>query len=162
MRIYQKIAQLVSSAQHCNEEWANKAVEELEELVLEYLPHGSGFDSGCEVDVDASKSNRVIIHTSFHHMSEYGFYTGWTEHDVIVTPSMTSGFDIRVTGRNTRDDIKSYIAETFDDCLSCYYDASQDTESRLRRLAEVVDHFLCHENTFAELKAANAAIQSVL
>jgi hypothetical protein len=44
-------------------------------------------------------------------MNDTGYYDGWTEHTVTVTPSF-SGINIRVSGRN-RNDIKDYIHETF-------------------------------------------------
>jgi hypothetical protein len=45
-------------------------------------------------------------------MNDSGYYDGWTEHVVTVTPSFIGGFNIRVSGRN-RNDIKGYIAESF-------------------------------------------------
>jgi len=160
MKVYQRLAQLVAWDPP-TKEWEDKKADELEGL--EYmLPSGSGFDAGTQVDLENSKPNRVVLHTAFHHMDEYGGYCGWTNHDVIVTPSLTRGFDIRITGRNTRNDIKSYIAETFDEVLAEFYLQSRDTESRLRNLAEIVDHFLHKENTWSELKAANKAVQDIL
>ena len=50
-------------------------------------------------------------------MNEGGFYDGWTTHDIIVTPSLVTTIDVRVTGRN-KNDIKDYLAEMFDDVLT--------------------------------------------
>jgi hypothetical protein len=44
-------------------------------------------------------------------MNTHGYYEGWTEHKVIVTPSW-HGFNIRVTGKD-KNQIKEYITETF-------------------------------------------------
>lgn len=159
MRVYQRIAQLVTNAQHCNEEWANKAVEELEELVLEYLPHGSGFDSGCEVDVDSSKPNRVIIHTSYHHMDEYGSYDGWTNHDIILVPDLVRGFDFRVTGRNTRDDIKTYIGDMFAECLDRVVPDACGMDSRMLEYINLVDEFLRKRIGYSDLKNATDVVR---
>jgi hypothetical protein len=81
-------------------------------LVKDYLPSGSGFDAGTTLDEGASSPDKLVFDTSFHHMDEHGGYDGWTEHKVIVTPSLAHGCDLRVTGRD-RNDIKSYIGETF-------------------------------------------------
>ena len=155
MKVYQRIAQLVGLAQCSHEEWATKAAEELEELVSEYLPHGSGFDSGCEIDVSASKPNRIIIHTSYHHMDEWGGYCGWTDHDIILVPDLRNGFTFRVTGRNTRDDIKTYIGDLFQECLDQYWNGSNDTASHMRNLAQTTARFLLKDCTWADLKTAS-------
>jgi hypothetical protein len=84
----------------------------LEYLVRNYLPSGSGVDSGCAIDLDRQKPGRIVIDCSFHHMNEGGYYDGWTEHQVIVTPCFGHWPDIRVTGRN-RNDIKEYLGELF-------------------------------------------------
>lgn len=81
-----------------------------------WLPHGSGFDSGSNVNIGESTARRAVIDTSFHHMDEYGAYDGWTNHRVIVTPEF-SGFSVRVTGRD-RNGIKDYIADVFNAALS--------------------------------------------
>ena len=87
----------------------------IKRIERECLPYGSGFDSGSIVSGD-SNYRRIIIDTSFHHMNEHGYYDGWTNHRVIVTPEF-SGFSIRVTGRD-RNGIKDYIADVFNDALS--------------------------------------------
>lgn len=86
----------------------------------EYLPVGSGFDAGTELDFIASTPidgdpEKLVFNTSFHHMDENGGYDGWTTHQVIVTPSF-DGINIEVTG-DDRNDIIDYIASTFHDRL---------------------------------------------
>ena len=100
-----------------NTEWRRRHTETIVELVDKYLPHGSGFDSGTTFEFPASKPNRLVFTTSYHHMDDFGGYCGWTYHNIIVTPDLQSGFNLRVTGLNKRD-IKDYIAETFYECLS--------------------------------------------
>ena len=60
-------------------------------------------------------------------MSETGFYDGWTEHKVIVTPSF-AGIDLRITGRN-RNDIKDHIHDCFSSILM---DSRERLEAALR------------------------------
>lgn len=102
-----------------NSEWEKKHHDVVRQLE-EYLPSGSGFDSGSIVDLGSTTDTKLVIHTSYHHMGENGMCLAWTDHQVIVTPSFR-GIDIRITGKN-RNDIKDYIAEVFYDALQrCDY-----------------------------------------
>ena len=116
-RMYVHIADNVvwyKNVQKNNEEnkelWLNKFAEQIERLE-KLLPHGSGIDCGCKIDLERSTSKKVIIHTEFHHMDECGFYDGWTTHDVILTPDF-GGFEMRITGRD-KNGIKDYLYDTF-------------------------------------------------
>ena len=80
------------------------------------LPSGSGLDRNPRLYIDQSREDRLIFQADFHHMNDVGFYDGWTNHNVIVTPSLAFGFNIRVTGRN-RNDIKDHIETVFYDFL---------------------------------------------
>lgn len=115
-RVYQELAQLVGALNRCRKddskaEWAAKHRDRISELCREMLPHGSGFDSGCSLDLDRSTEERIVIHTAFHHMTEGGMYDGWTEHTVTVKPSLALGFVLTVSGRD-RNQIKDYIGDT--------------------------------------------------
>jgi hypothetical protein len=113
---YQAIASKLHAMFNCessgNDEWYAKHRDSIDELVKEKMPSGSGFDSGTTFDFDNSTPEKLIFKTSFHHMDDNGFYDGWTDHNVIVTPSLAFGFNLRVTGRD-RNDIKSYIYDMF-------------------------------------------------
>lgn len=117
--MYQLMASTLAALDNCfecgNVEWIERHTETLEGFDAN-LPSGSGFDSGSSLDLDRATPDRLVITTSFHHMDESGGYDGWSEHSVIVTPSLAHGFDVRVTGKN-RNDIKEYIAEMFDAAL---------------------------------------------
>lgn len=120
MKVYQKIAMKLAAIENCrksdNIEWEARHQEALDELVKEHMPSGSGFDSGTTLDDERSTSERLVFNTSFHHMSEHGYYTLWTDHAVIVTPSLVHGFDVRITGRD-HNDIKECIGDAFADAL---------------------------------------------
>lgn len=94
-----------------NNEWKYKHETTLHTLCRLHLPRGSGFDAGTSIDLFVSKPGRLVFHTSFHHMDEHGGYDGWTDHTVVVKPSLVHVCDLRVTGRD-RNDIKQYIGET--------------------------------------------------
>ncbi|MFA4971508.1 MAG: hypothetical protein WC683_02765 [bacterium] len=114
--VYKRLASSVDAYARCaekgNAEWRVKHRETIEQLVLNRLPHGSGFDNGCTFDFDASTGEKLVIHTSYHHMNDVGMYDGWTEHTVIVKASLVHGIVLRITGRDRRE-IKDYIHEIF-------------------------------------------------
>ena len=115
MKVYQKIASAIDARLNCQEkdnaEWFDRWSDTLEELEHE-LPWGSGFDSGTTINLEKSRVDRIVLDTGYHHMDEWGMYCGWSDHSVIVTPSLHLGYNLRVTGRNVRD-IKDYIGDTF-------------------------------------------------
>lgn len=122
--VVQRAASLILAIQNCQKPGFNghpdypaKHVEALEELARDYLPSGSGFDSGCTFDIDASRADCLVIHTSFHHMDENGYYCGWSDHVIRVRAHLAFGSTVSVSGRNVRD-IKDYIADTFDSAMS--------------------------------------------
>lgn len=113
--LYQELAALLQAQANClkanNSEWLDKHGDSIRQLVYGFMPSGSGIDCGTNLD-DTSKPNRLVFTTSFHHMNDGGMYDGWTEHTVIVTPDLASGYDLRITGRD-RNDIKEYLAEVY-------------------------------------------------
>lgn len=127
MKLYQQIAQTFTAWQNCsnpiapNGVWMEKHETRINELTREYLPSGSGFDSGTEFKFIASQPNKLVFKSAFHHMDEYGGYDGWSEFDVIVTPDLAFGFNLRLrsTGKFARKyaDTKEYILEVFQTAL---------------------------------------------
>lgn len=129
-RVYCAIAQTLMALRNCEKShdekpenerkhWADMCdmhEDRIEAIVKANLPHGSGFDSGTKFDFEQSTPDRLIFGADFHHMNDGGYYDGWSIHQVIVTPSLAFGFNIRITGRDRRQ-IKDYIAETFNHCL---------------------------------------------
>lgn len=120
-KLYAHIAARLSAIENCrksgNTEWLDKHTDAIEQLVKNLMPHGSGFDSGTTFDFDKSTSEKLVFNTAFHHMDENGFYAGWTDHTVTVTPSLQFDFNLKIGGRN-RNGIKEYMHEQFDYLLS--------------------------------------------
>lgn len=124
MKVYQQLADCarvlsgnelpVSFAS--TEQRVSYAREKINWIEKNMLPSGSGFDCGTAVD-ESSRENRLVLTTCFHHMNLDGYYDGWTSHKVIVTPSLISEFDLRVTGRD-RNEIKDYIGDVFHHVLT--------------------------------------------
>lgn len=121
MKLYQRIAELLTARQNCeatgNTEWHQRHTERLLSLVKKYMPSGSGFDQGTTIDLSLSKPNKIDFDTSFHHMDANGGYDGWTDHSITITPDFVSQINLRITGRD-RNDVKEYIHEVFSDVLT--------------------------------------------
>lgn len=118
-KLYQEIASTVGAFHRCvhgnNNEWEKKHEEHILKLVYDHMPSGSGWDCATKIDLDSSSEDRLVFYGSFHHMNEVGYYDGWTDHRIFVTPSF-NGFDLRITGPN-RNDIKEYLHQLFDAAL---------------------------------------------
>lgn len=108
-----KVSSLLVAIANCkksnNKEWEEKHSESLAEI-LSNLPNGSGLDAGVHFDSKSSKTDKLVFTFSFHHMND-GYYDGWTEHKLIITPTFGS-FDIRITGRD-KNSIKEYLYDLF-------------------------------------------------
>jgi hypothetical protein len=129
--LYQHIALLVEARNNCLRdhaaakeprmldhwrEWADRHADSINELVRDHMPSGSGVDTGTKFGED-SKPDRLVFRCSFHHMDEFGGYDGWTDHDIIATPSLARGFELRITGRD-RNEIKDYLSDLYVSALS--------------------------------------------
>jgi hypothetical protein len=136
------IAQSLKSIENCSEsgnyEWRRIHARSLLMFCQEYLPSGGGFDSGTKLLAESTPEN-LVFHTWFQHMNDAGYYDASTEHRVTVESSFVFGLSIRVSGSN-RNDIKDYIAETFDDCLRQLVDPFRHTESAREFIAMADAH----------------------
>jgi len=114
MKLYQKLAQMQDAYHRCidrgNSKWKLNHEEAIRKLVADNMPKGSGFDNGTQFDFE--RKDCLIFSTAFHHMNDDGYYDGWSEHKVAVTPSLAFEINVRVTGID-RNGIKEYIAEVF-------------------------------------------------
>jgi hypothetical protein len=102
--------QALENCQKCaNTEWADKhqtTIDWLEDL----LPSGSGVDNGVKVEM--VEDHKIIMSFGFHHMDENGFYDGWTDHKLILRPSLTREVDLTITGPD-RNYLKEYLYDLF-------------------------------------------------
>ncbi len=126
MKLYQRLAQLVTARMNClkpnrfsgesAEEWAKKHEAAIKDLVKNLMPSGSGIDNGTEIDLEKSNGEKLTFLMGYHHMDENGYYDGWTNHTVTVTASLEHDFNVRVSGKD-RNQIKDYIADMYRECL---------------------------------------------
>jgi hypothetical protein len=123
MKVYTRIAQLVHAIQTQNPEWSAISSDKLDDLLYQYLPHGSGFDMGTKIDLDKSTAEKVYLVAPFHHMDQNGFYCGWSDHVIRITPSLRDGFDLKISNP---DRAKSWDMEYFYETFQ--YALSQDAE----------------------------------
>jgi len=96
-KLYQILSGSVAARLNClateertNEkhDWTDKNTDTIETLVKNFMPSGSGIDCGTKIDLDQSTGEKLVFHFGYHHMNENGFYDGWTEHKLTVTPSL--------------------------------------------------------------------------
>ena len=118
--VYQRLAQLLIAVENCrkagNGDWLEKHTDSIGKLVADTMPSGSGWDCGTKLDVTSNPA-QLVFSGSFHHMDENGSYDGWTDHSVIVRPSLAYGLELRIAGRD-RNDIKEYLHELFEYALT--------------------------------------------
>lgn len=116
--LYQHIANLFHAYNKAPiAEWKISHEQNLKKLIKNHMPSGSGFDNGTTFDFQNSTIDKLIFHTSFHHMNIYCEYDGWTKHKITVKPSFLYGMTISITGTN-RNEVKDVINFTFRDYLN--------------------------------------------
>ena len=117
--IYKRLPSALTAMKNCsragNTEWLERWSDSIDAM-MRHAPSGGGFDSGTTLDRDKTTDHKLVFDTAYHHMSEHGYYNGWTEHTVTVTPDF-GGFDMKISGRD-RNEIKDYIADCFDTFLT--------------------------------------------
>lgn len=126
MTVVNWIASKLQAAENCRNDSTDKYnahISDIEHFLRVHAPHGSGIDSDVRIDLSKSRENRIVLDVSFHHMNIDGYYTCWSDHQVVVTPSLVHGFNIRVTGKNIND-IKEYLSDVFQYFLAQDYNTS--------------------------------------
>ena len=121
-KLYNRMAQIVDARFTCikknNTEWIEKHTEALEEMTKNYMPSGSGLDAKTEIDLIKSSGEKLAFTSSFHVMDENGFYDGWIEFKLYVTPSLIHGFILSIIGNfGKRQDIKEYLYSLYREAL---------------------------------------------
>ncbi len=122
--LYQRLHIAFVAMKNCersgNTEWLARHGETIQQLVREHMPSGSGWDCGTSYDLSEWTDSKMVFHGSFHHMSDGGYYDGWTGHVVTVRPSF-DGIDMAISGRD-RNGIKDYLGGTFYSALQTEID----------------------------------------
>jgi hypothetical protein len=93
-----------------NKEWEENHRGAIEEI-LKALPSGSGIDDGVKFNWNHSTPQKLVFTFGFHHLNEGGFYDGWTNHILTITPKF-GGYDLKISGPN-KNHIKDYLYDVF-------------------------------------------------
>ena len=119
--LYQHIASNYAAYLNCivsgNGVWKQRHLDTIAQYVKQYMPRGSGFDSGTEFDIALSRKDMLVFTTSYHAMNGNGYYVGWYDYTVRVRPTF-NGVDVSVQGRDYDGSTKDYVGETFYDALN--------------------------------------------
>lgn len=115
-KAYAVLASMIEARENCvrrdNSTWIGTWNERIEAFARENLPSGSGIDAGSKVDLASSTADRLVIEAPYHAMNGDGFYVGWRDYRVIVTPSLAHGINVRVQGRDYNG-VKDYLADVY-------------------------------------------------
>lgn len=114
--LYQALARALGAWSRCEDparaDWRARHLARARAMV-DSLPHGSGIDGKTWLD-HGSREDRIVIHTEYHAMNGDGFYTRWHDVNIKITPSLSFGAEVRVTGGG---DAKDYLQEVFQHAL---------------------------------------------
>ena len=120
-KLYKELALLLSAYKNClknnDQEWSEKHKEKIENLVDKCLPNGSGIDNGNKFNFEESEVDKLVIDSSYHVMDD-GFYNGWIDFQVVVTPSLQFDFDLEIIGEfEDKEDIAEYLTDIYGDAF---------------------------------------------
>lgn len=129
---YQQAARTLSAIENINKQLDSDKLSttEYENILNQYhtpvwkelealLPHGSGIDGETGIDIDRSRSDRVVVYGSYHCMNDGGFYTDWIEYTVRIKPSLAFDFDLLIVGNfGKRQDVKEYLYDLYSGVFS--------------------------------------------
>ena len=102
-----------------NSAWFARHQEQIENTLLESLPHGSGID--CEWEFDFCV-NYISCKNSWHILNDNGYYNGFIDFELRIKTgyrNIDKSIDFRIIGKfGECQDIKDYLYETIDYALS--------------------------------------------
>lgn len=104
------------------EDWQEIHKSQICEM-LENLPSGSGLDNGVKFDWDNSNDTKLIFKFSYHHLNEDGYYDGWTDHVLTLTPTFVHGFDLKISGKD-KNNTKDYLYDLFNEVFTLREDVN--------------------------------------
>jgi hypothetical protein len=134
--LYKELANTIQARLNCekteNWDWFSRHEEKIDDMARNHLPSGSGIDSGCTIDMEKSNGDRIVIDSSYHTMSDMGYYGRWIDFTVTVKPDLICDFILTISGRFGRDqDLKDYLYDIFDMALR-YVVGEPETEGKQR------------------------------
>jgi hypothetical protein len=118
-KVYREIAQCIESKNYIGShsiDW----MDYLDDIVKNYLPSGSGIDSGNSIDMVKSNSSRIVINSAYHSMDNDS-YCGWNEFTIVVTSSLLSTFSISINFHGIKPKsygLKDYLLDLYNYSLT--------------------------------------------
>lgn len=114
MKLYQRIAtELRRLAYTGRPDLVDLAEEQLRHIEQNHLPSGSGIDCGTKIYRDYSLRD-IILKFSYHAMDENGFYDGWYDYTLTLSPDFVWGFQMHLDGN---EEYADYLLDVFQDAL---------------------------------------------
>jgi len=125
--VYQAIAARVTAWHNCQKPEANESQRSwtpehkrsADTICRNHMPSGSGIDNGTQIVWEQSSRERLVFKSALHKMDENGYYDGWLDFTVTVTPSLLYGIELRFVGIQGRDKFNhlDYLRDRFDCAL---------------------------------------------
>ena len=131
MKIYKALAQKAYSRLRCIDSinkfpdhdnvktwkiWIDRYEDEIDDIMKNIFPHGSGVDNGCSFNYDKSCNNRLIINSGYHCMDEHGHYDGWVDFTVTLIPDLELDYKLKIKGNFGKySHVKEYLYQIFHD-----------------------------------------------
>ena len=99
--------------------WTNRYEDEIDNIMRNHFPYGSGVDNGCTFNYEKSCGNRLVINSGYHCMNENGYYDGWVNFTVTLTPDLELDYKLNIRGNFGKyRHVKDYLYQIFDDSFS--------------------------------------------
>ncbi|HUW46806.1 MAG TPA: hypothetical protein VMW50_13535 [Dehalococcoidia bacterium] len=85
--------------------------DDFEQILLNKLPHGSGFD--CKWEFTWLKNGKVKAKNYFHCMNEHGYYDGYAPFTLIIDPAKCEDFKLVFNGRTGQNKNRQYMLREY-------------------------------------------------
>lgn len=96
--------------------------DDMEQILLNKLPHGSGID--CKWEFEWLNNGKLVCNNSYHCMNNAGYYDGFADFKLILHKPFTEqdDFDLVFCGRqgqnkNRQYMLREYLEETLSEAL---------------------------------------------
>ena len=157
MKVSQKIALLLTGIELCElrqlmdeDLCLEKSIYDykcqLEKVIENFLPSGSGFNYGYDIDFEESDQSQLVVNFHFQHITSNGYYVATTSHRLVVDFGLSEVEDIDIEDIDIEDiqqwnkqeeawAIKEAMEEDIDIediersniCIDCWKDFALDT-----------------------------------
>lgn len=108
-------------------EWIDKYEDDIDNIMRNIFPHGSGIDSGCIFNYEKSYNNKIVINSGYHCMDQWGGYDGWVDFTVTLNPDIELDYTLNIRGNFGKYGyIKEYLYQIFHDSFNQEYGVTNE------------------------------------